>query len=202
MLEVLSHSTGKQKRKGFSEGIDEIENNPEIRTREQLDEILALESDEGALVDGVVPEDPEQSALTIDESVVPKEEAVEESTPKGRKAPAAKSASSAKGKGVKRKASSDTPTTPAPPPKQQKTSAVATPASAASSEPERTSRSGRVIKAKKFDDSSLDAKQVIICYQAIICTVKATQLCYFVRMKRVLKLKARRRRNRARCLSA
>lgn len=108
---------GKQKRKGFAEGLYEIENNPDIATVEALPPLEAEEP---------LPEQQPDDDTSVDESSTV---VVEESGAGQKKRPA------------KRKASESTAQTP-PATKMQKV------------DEEKTSRSGRVIKPKKFGDAT------------------------------------------------
>ena len=177
----------KQKpRKGFLLGLEEIENNPDIQTREQLD---SLEEQ------GIVPDQPiAPSAAEIQETTAKNDviedndeaetlEAIEKEIASPIKETPAAATTETKLRAGKRKADemSDTPsTTPkgidhapgsilkfnimiafnyflGPAAKRAALAAdVSTPSMEttpkSSREPERTSRSGRVIKPKKFDD--------------------------------------------------
>ena len=151
------------KRKGFPEAMHEIENNPDIKTREQLiaegavsAELMVTEGDEG--VAGAAPEEtppkttparqrkksgtPSASSAPVSSAAaaIAKSAAsmLANTTPTAESTPPARSA-----RGAKRKAE-DTPAATPPPSKQR--AEMATP----SSQP--TSRSGRVIKQKRFLD--------------------------------------------------
>ena len=146
------------KRKSFPEAMHEIENNPDIKTREQLiaegvvtAELMGTESDEKAIGMAEMPEvkeatparqrkksgTPSTSSTSAAASAIAKSAAsmlanTPDSTP-----------ARSTGRGAKRKAE-DTPAATPPPAKQR--AEMGTPASAP------TSRSGRVIKQKKFLD--------------------------------------------------
>ena len=159
----LSIAGNQMKRKSFPEAMHEIENNPDIKTREQLiaegvvtAELMGTESDEKAIGEaGFVPDE------TVAKVTPAARQRKKSGTPTPSSASAAAASAIAKsaasmlantpdstparsaGRGAKRKAD-DTPAATPPPAKQR--AEMSTPASAP------TSRSGRVIKQKKFLD--------------------------------------------------
>lgn len=146
---------GKQKRKGFAEAIDQIENNPGIVTIDQLEQAEQQPVLEGGVSGDTTVEESmlEDSAMEAEETLPA--EAPEKPAATPEPAPAAKPVASAK-KSAKRKAE-NSPATPMVPPAKQAKVAASTPATpAAPATPnlgeEKTSRSGRVIKPKKFED--------------------------------------------------
>jgi len=176
--ETTKAKFGKQKRKGFAEAVDEIENRPEVGylTEEPLLEGEPLES--GTSGDTILEESGVDASI-LDESkdVEGSEEPVVPPSPIP--APVAKPANTTAKKGAKRKASGDDSPSVTPVAKQAKISTpgaikqpkVSTPVTkvAKTSTPvvapptlsstpvvptseEKTSRSGRVIKPKKFED--------------------------------------------------
>ena len=161
------------KRKSFPEAMHEIENNPDIKTREQLiaegvvtAELMGTESDEKAVGEaGFVPDEAVAKVATPSARQRKKSGTPTPSAASSAAASAiAKSAASmlantsadstpgrsAAARGAKRKAE-DTPAATPPPAKQR--AEMGTPASAP------TSRSGRVIKQKKFLDDSDASEQ-------------------------------------------
>jgi len=170
---------GKQKRKGFSEAIDEIENRPEVGylTEEALpipDEHEPLESGTGG---DTILEESGVDASMLDEAK-DEEPVVTPAIPIPAQAPITKTNAASAKKGAKRKAAADDSPAVTPAAKQAKISTpvaskqpkistpvtkisktstpivAATPPSTPGGTPseEKTSRSGRVIKPKKFED--------------------------------------------------
>jgi len=170
---------GKQKRKGFSEAIDEIENRPEVGylTEEALpipDEHEPLESGTGG---DTILEESGVDASMLDETK-DEEPVVTPAIPIPAQAPITKTNAASAKKGAKRKAAADDSPAVTPAAKQAKISTpvaskqpkistpvtkisktstpivAATPPSTPGGTPseEKTSRSGRVIKPKKFED--------------------------------------------------
>jgi len=144
---------GKQKRKGFAEALDEIENNPGLMT---IDMYPPLEGEEKPPLEGGTSGDTtaEESALEIDLGERP---SIIASPAPLTPVPAPVEPKSNK-KGAKRKAE-NSPATPSAPKKQAKLAPTpiantpSTPANASTpAESEKTSRSGRVIKPEKFED--------------------------------------------------
>ncbi len=153
---------GKQKRKGFEKALDEIENNPGIKTAEMLVEEelkqAGLEGGDALVMEG----EPVTEAVAEGGAVAPQEEAP--MTPNEKKTPArgkkksagatpASAATPAASRAAKRKAPADEDAAATPP--AAKAARTATPAAgdAAAATPgseNRTSRSGRVLKPKKF----------------------------------------------------
>ena len=145
--------TGKQKRKGFLEGLDEIENNPNIQTAEQLMQLEAeagLASEDASGPAGDQNVEPDQ--LVINEPVTPM---AATPTPGKKKTPG--TTGGRQRGGNKRKADSAAGT-PIPAKMARGAATPSTPETPASAEPERTSRSGRIIKPKKFDDEKMTPK--------------------------------------------
>jgi len=224
--EKTKEKFGKQKRKGFAEAIDEIENRPEVGylTEELLPAVNeALEG--GTSGDTILePEDPGLDASTIEEpqeTVITKTEepVAPQAAPSPIPAPAplAKPANTQPAKkGAKRKASADigddspaltpvakqakmntsTPVaakqpktkikneTSTPVAKPIKAAAISTPTVApsptittpvaSSANEEKTSRSGRVIKPKKFeDDDSENQKNAVVGEDDVVATPTA-----------------------------
>ena len=175
------------KRKGFPEAMHEIENNPDIKTREQLiaegavgAELMGTEGDEGIAAAAAAPE--ETSPKTT-----PARQRKKSGTPSSSSAPVstaaaaiAKSAASMlanttptvdstpparSARGAKRKAEDTLAATP-PPTKQR--AEMTTP----SSQP--TSRSGRVIKQKRFlDDQDVPGSEQPLTPTAAIVSKRA-----------------------------
>jgi len=171
---------GKQKRKGFSEAIDEIENRPEVGylTEETLpisDEHEPLESGTGG---DTILEESGVDASMLDEAK-DEEPVVTPAIPIPAQAPITKTIATSAKKGAKRKAAADDSPAVTPAAKQAKISTpvasklpkISTPVTSklsktstpivAATPPitpggtpseEKTSRSGRVIKPKKFED--------------------------------------------------
>jgi len=212
--EKTKEKFGKQKRKGFAEAIDEIENRPEVGylTEEVLPAVSeALEGGtsgdtilepEDPVLDASAVEDPKEPIITKTEEPVAAPEAAPSPIPGPAPAPPAKSAVTQPAKkAAKRKAPETGDDSPAPAPvakqaklntstpvatKQPKTkiktetstpvakpikavatstptvaplpSTPTTPAASATNE-EKTSRSGRVIKPKKFEDEKESENQ-------------------------------------------
>ena len=134
---------GKNKKKGFAQGLFEIENHPDLVTQDQLPPLELEPKDTDTTL--------EESNLSIVEPPTPT------ATPKTAATPASAAAGSSKKAATKRKA--ETPTGHTPTAKQTKVATPATPAAAPSGEaPDtpntdgKTSRSGRAIKPKKFAD--------------------------------------------------
>lgn len=215
--EATKGKFGKQKRKGFAEAIDEIENRPEVGyLTEEL--LPAVNEDlEGGTSGDTVVEEPGLDASTVEESkesvVTKTEEPVAAPSPIPAPAPAPLTkptvTQSAK-KGAKRKAPTDDspavtpvakqakpntstpvaakqpktkkPETSTPLAKQAKATTAApivapspptTPvASAATANEEKTSRSGRVIKPKKFEDEkeSENQKAAVVDEDDVVAT--------------------------------
>jgi len=212
--EKTKEKFGKQKRKGFAEAIDEIENRPEVGylTEEVLPAVSeALEGGtsgdtilepEDPVLDASAVEEPKETITTKAEEPVAAPEAAPSPIPGPSPAPPAKSAVTQPAKkAAKRKAPETGDDSPAPAPvakqaklntstpvatKQPKTkiktetstpvakpikavatstptvaplpSTPTTPAASATNE-EKTSRSGRVIKPKKFEDEKESENQ-------------------------------------------
>jgi len=212
--EKTKEKFGKQKRKGFAEAIDEIENRPEVGylTEEVLPAVNeALEGGtsgdtilepEDPVLDASAVEEPKETIITKAEEPVAAPEAAPSPIPGPAPAPPAKSAVTQPAKkAAKRKAPEAGDDSPAPAPvakqaklntstpvstKQPKTkvktetstpvakpikavatstptvtplpSTPTTPAASATNE-EKTSRSGRVIKPKKFEDEKESENQ-------------------------------------------
>jgi len=212
--EKTKEKFGKQKRKGFAEAIDEIENRPEVGylTEEVLPAVSeALEGGtsgdtilepEDPVLDASAVEEPKENIITKAEEPVAAPEAAPSPIPGPAPAPPAKSAVTQPAKkAAKRKAPEAGDDSPAPAPvakqaklntstpvstKQPKTkvktetstpvakpikavatstptvtplpSTPTTPAASATNE-EKTSRSGRVIKPKKFEDEKESENQ-------------------------------------------
>jgi len=212
--EKTKEKFGKQKRKGFAEAIDEIENRPEVGylTEEVLPAVSeALEGGtsgdtilepEDPVLDASAVEEPKETITTKAEEPVAAPEAAPSPIPGPAPAPPAKSAVAQPAKkAAKRKAPETGDDSPAPAPvakqaklntstpvatKQPKTkvktetstpvakpikavatstptvtplpSTPTTPAASATNE-EKTSRSGRVIKPKKFEDEKESENQ-------------------------------------------
>jgi len=212
--EKTKEKFGKQKRKGFAEAIDEIENRPEVGylTEEVLPAVNeALEGGtsgdtilepEDPVLDASAVEEPKETIITKAEEPVTAPEAAPSPIPGPAPAPPAKSAVTQPAKkAAKRKAPEAGDDSPAPAPvakqaklntstpvstKQPKTkvktetstpvakpikavatstptvaplpSTPTTPAASATNE-EKTSRSGRVIKPKKFEDEKESENQ-------------------------------------------
>jgi len=203
---------GKQKRKGFSEAIDEIENRPEVGylTEESIpiiDEHEPLESGTGG---DTILEESGVDASMLDESK-DEEPVVTPAIPIPAQAPITKTIATSAKKGAKRKAAAgDSPAvTPAakqakistpvasklpkistpvtklstPVTKLSKTSTpivAATPPSTPGGTPseEKTSRSGRVIKPKKFEDEkeTLNQKEKVDDDEAMVSTPNVKSL--------------------------
>eukprot|EP00095_Tigriopus_kingsejongensis_P002731 maker-scaffold226_size249562-snap-gene-1.18 protein:Tk02731 transcript:maker-scaffold226_size249562-snap-gene-1.18-mRNA-1 annotation:"PREDICTED: hypothetical protein LOC100741236" len=131
---------GKQKnKKGFTEGLFEIENNPDIQTAEKL---MALEA--AGASPAAQPAEPEPEPPVVGTPVAPLDD-----TPKAPK----KTTPAAPKRGTKRRAEESPPVPAAtPPPSKQARTAAASPVPPTPDTAEKLSRSGRVIKPKKFDD--------------------------------------------------
>ena len=188
---------GKANKKMFPEAMREIEDNPDIRTREQLSEMDRVaaeqvgleqppeikpegeEEEEGGQQQQEQGQQPKEAAEAAAESVaavpeaaaaavadVPVVEKEEEDDGEENKLTIDESASSKKVRrrsGNKRKANEDSPMTSAPPPAKRMAAAAATPTTPQST-PDTpasatVSRSGRVIKPKKFGDEKMDSDE-------------------------------------------
>ncbi|TRY68419.1 hypothetical protein TCAL_02503 [Tigriopus californicus] len=151
----------KQKnKKGFAEGLYEIENNPDIQTAEKLmamEEEAGLEEAAGA---PAAPEAPLKSSAVSDPDTgasdgVGESELTIDEGKSAKRAPAKR--------GTKRRAE-DSPTVVATPPPTKQSRAAAAAATPVTTQPdaaaaEKISRSGRVIKPKKFDDEIVPEKE-------------------------------------------
>jgi len=225
--EKTKEKFGKQKRKGFAEAIDEIENRPEVGylTEEVLPAVNeALEGGtsgdtilepEDPVLDASAVEEPKETIITKAEEPVTAPEAAPSPIPGPAPAPPAKSAVTQPAKkAAKRKAPETGDDSPAPAPvakqaklntstpvatKQPKSkvktetstpvakpikavatstptvtplpSTPTTPAASATNE-EKTSRSGRVIKPKKFEDEkeSENQKNAMVGEEDVVTT--------------------------------
>lgn len=147
-----------QKKKGFTEAMNEIENNPYLRTRDEIDAgAIPLE---GGVSGDTLLEDPSLNESNLEKNL---EEEVEEKEEPLLPIEQEK----AKKTNIKRKAESSPIATPA---KQIKTlmpsietppashSTPSNPTITAAASEEKTSRSGRVLKPKKFEDENGDDK--------------------------------------------
>ena len=165
---------GKQKRKGFAEAIDEIENKPEVGylTEEVLPILSEKEPLEGGTSGDTILEESGLDNSNLDEAKVMIEAPVDDKlaapSPLPAVPPTKTNVASAK-KGAKRKANAGESPALTPVAKQAKMSTPlaktktstpiaastplnGTPVAAPVASEEKTSRSGRVIKPKKFQD--------------------------------------------------
>ena len=163
-------------RKGFEEGMYEIDQNPGIKTREQLvEEGLLPPEEEMAKMEQGQGENKEQQEQTQtqegqgDEIEETKTEAPQLVIDEGKKTPAGGRQRKKSGTATPAAATpASTPASSARPSRKRKAEEMMSPAVAttpttetptSTGEPERTSRSGRVIKSKKFADEVKEGNQ-------------------------------------------
>ena len=142
-----------QKKKGFAEAMDQIENNPYLRTKDEID--AGAVPLEGGTSGDTLLEDPSLDNSALETSVEEEKEEpplmpIEE---KPKKQPVKRKAESTPASPLPAKQiKASTPIVSAPSPAPQVTPINAPIGNAATEE--KTSRSGRVLKPKKFEDQN------------------------------------------------
>ena len=146
-----------QKKKGFAEAMHEIENNPYLRTKDEIDAgAIPLE---GGVSGDTLMEDPSMNESAFEQAEQEPMEAPVVAEEK-EEPPLLPMEKPAKKTNAKRKAEPPPAVGAATPAKQIKTltPVIDTPPAHSTPSEEKTSRSGRVLKPKKFEDENEEAR--------------------------------------------